>query len=67
MDNSPFGAIIYLLIGYVCGVLFSGGVVTANILHTDWYNIWTYAWILAWPFMLVFKFIWPLFVAALKS
>lgn len=67
MDDGPIGTIIYLLIGYICGVLFAPDVFSANILATQWTNIWTYAWLLGWPFMLIWHFVWPLFASALHS
>jgi len=58
------GTLIYLIIGYICGVFFAPDVISANVLNTNWYNIWTYAWILGWPFMLLWHFLAPLFTAA---
>jgi hypothetical protein len=60
MEEGSIGTLVYLLIGYICGVLFSDGVVVANFMATDWYNVWTYAWILGWPFMLIWHFLAPL-------
>lgn len=67
MEGSASSTLIYLLIGYICGVLFAPHIFSANILHTHWQNIWVYAWLLLWPFMLLYHFVWPFFLAALKS
>lgn len=61
--ESGFGTLIYLLIGYVCGVLFAPTIVSANFMATDWYNIWTYAWLFGWPVMLPIHFLAPAFAA----
>ncbi|RYG57673.1 MAG: hypothetical protein EON60_14295 [Alphaproteobacteria bacterium] len=62
--ESGFGTLIYLLIGYVCGVLFIPETVSANFMATDWYNVWTYAWLLGWPIMLPLHLLAPAFTAA---
>ena len=62
MENSV-STLVYLFIGYICGVLFAPEIFSSNILHTNWYNIWVYAWLLGWPIMLVIHFIVPLFAA----
>lgn len=54
----------YLFIGYLCGVFFAPEVFSANILATNWYNVWVYAWIFGWPIMLALHFLLPLFAAA---
>jgi hypothetical protein len=55
-----FGTLIYLIIGYVCGVIFAPEIVSPNFMKTDWYNIWTYAWLFGWPFMLLAYYFTPL-------
>lgn len=63
MEES-LSTLTYLLIGYICGVFFAPDIFEANILATDWYNIWTYAWLLFWPVMLAAHFLLPFFAAA---
>lgn len=55
-----FGTLIYLIIGYVCGVLFAPDIVSANFAATNWMNVWTYAWLFGWPIMLPVHFLAPL-------
>ncbi len=62
--ESGFGTLVYLLIGYICGVMFAPDVVSANFMATNWYNVWTYAWLLGWPVMLLVHFLGPLFTAS---
>lgn len=63
MENGV-GTLVYLFIGYICGVLFAPEVISANLTLTNWYNVWTYAWIFGWPIMLIAHFLWPLFTAS---
>ena len=63
MEES-FSTLVYLAIGYICGVFLAPDVISANFTATNWYNIWTYAWILGWPIMLPVHFLLPLFTAA---
>lgn len=49
------GTLVYLIIGYLCGLYFAPDVFAANILATNWGNIWAYAWLLGWPFLLLWK------------
>jgi hypothetical protein len=60
MQNSA-GTLIYLFIGYLCGVVFAPDIFSANILATNWYNIWVYAWIFGWPIMLALHYVMPIF------
>lgn len=62
MEDS-FGTLVYLVIGYICGVFFAPDIFSANITATNWYNIWVYAWIFGWPVMLLIHFLVPLFAA----
>ncbi len=60
-----FGStLVYLIVGYLCGLYFAPDVFSANILNTNWYNIYTYAWLLGWPFMLLWKLAAFLFLSA---
>ena len=62
--ESGFSTLIYLFIGYICGVVFEPTLFSANILSTNWYNVWVYAWIFGWPIMLAVHFLAPFFTAA---
>lgn len=55
--KSIFGTIWYMFIGLMIGALFSD-YITMNLTTTQWTNLWTWGWILLWPFFVFFKFIW---------
>lgn len=55
--SEGLSTLVYLFIGYICGVIFAPDVFSANITATNWYNIWVYAWIFGWPFMLIWHFV----------
>jgi hypothetical protein len=48
-------ALVYLLFGYIIAAMLSDHVF-ANLSLTHWENIWTYIWIILWPFMLAWTF-----------
>lgn len=47
--------IAYLVIGLFVGAAFSEHI-SMNLAATEWANLWTYGWIILWPFFLAFKF-----------
>lgn len=49
---------MYIAIGYMFGLWLSdAGIFSANLGLTQWDNIWVYAWMLFWPFIVAGHFI----------
>lgn len=60
--NNLISTFVYLVAGFLVGAVFSEHI-SMNLMNTDWYNLWTYAWVAFWPVLLVLNFF--LWVAAI--
>ena len=61
------GTILYLILGYLLGMVFEPSLFSHNITLTHWDDIMVYAWLLAWPFMLLYHLLWPFFAPYFAS
>jgi len=53
-----------LCLGYLVGLWLSDGLFSADIMETDWTNIWVYAYILFWPVAIILKiWVWIIIIA----
>ena len=57
--------LIYLFVGYLVGIWLAPDVFSSSVSMTSWDDLWVYAYLLFWPFILFWKMlIWALIIGA---
>jgi hypothetical protein len=51
------GFFIYILVGYLCGMMLSSIPISMDLSKTEWANVWVYMWIGLWPLMVLGTFL----------